>query len=131
MTLNLPSTGVCPTPVASPLFLTHHPKLYFQDSLTTFLAGALVPLYVLVARFVSPSVKGQLFRVHRRESQWLRYLSTYGSCLNAHCSWFLFELEADFLNALFSLNSPLTQSGSRMVKGAGDDNPIPLPVHIP
>jgi len=72
MTLTLPSTSACPTLVASPSFLTHHPKYYLQDSLTMFLTGTFVSLYMLIARFAFPLVKGQLFRAHRCESQWLR-----------------------------------------------------------
>lgn len=78
-----------------------------------FLTGTFVPLYMLTARFVSPSVKGQLFRVHRREYRWLRYLNgeqiSQGSFLPQILSYTVWVLHG---------------------RGRGDDNPIPLPVRI-
>ena len=66
--------------VASPSSLTHHPKYYFQHSLTVFSANTFVyqgPLHMLIMRFASPWVKSRLFRVHRRGFRWPRYLNTY------------------------------------------------------
>lgn len=67
MTLALQSTG----PWSPPPSLTHHPKYYFQDSLTTFLVSSFArpygPLHRLTTRFRPLQVESQLFRVHRCE----------------------------------------------------------------